>query len=188
MSRARESFERLFWAVMEMWGRRYDTETDDIPDTTEGEPFGCPVAVDLGQLAVAQSEALVFAHEVYPDLHAQYSGPPQPVTEGNPDGVVSLDEHRIRSEAEMDSELVLYLEGVWGKETVGFNVAIRDLEAMRRGTEEPGLPLRIPETDHEVIHAVLHIRALANDVARHFNLEHLVRESDDFAVGRKGEA
>lgn len=107
---------------------------------------------------------------------------PLPVPAGN---VVSLDEHRIRSETEFLDEQVAYVEALWGKETVAFNAAVRDLEAMRRGQEEPGHPLRPPVTYHEAIHLVLHVRALANDLARHFGLDDQVRSADDDAVGRK---
>lgn len=55
-------------AVQEMWKRRYDTNDQDIPDASEGEPFGSPVAVDLGQLALAQSELRSLVPEVDPDL------------------------------------------------------------------------------------------------------------------------
>lgn len=96
--------------------------------------------------------------------------------------VVDLQDRKDRTEQEAD-ESVLYVEALWGKKTTGFNVAIRDLEGMRRGTEAPGMELRPPETDYEAVHAILHIRALANDAARFYELDHLVREGDDRAVG-----
>lgn len=100
------------------------------------------------------------------------------------DAVVDLDEHRIRTEREFEDQQVLYVEALWGKETFAYNVAIRDLEAMRRGTESPNRPLRPPETDYEVELAVRHIRWLGNELARHFGMDDLVRPEDDAAVGR----
>ena len=104
---------------------------------------------------------------------------PLPKTEGN---VVSLDAHRIKAEGEFEDEQVAYVEALWGKETFAYNVAVRDLEAMRRGQDDGSL--RPPETYHEAVHMVLHVRALANDVARHFGLTDRVRSEDDEAVGR----
>jgi len=91
--------------------------------------------------------------------------------------VVSLDEHRIRIEEEFLQEPVAYVEAIWGKKTCAFNAAIRDLEAMRRGSGDKAL--RPPETYHEALHIVLHVRALANDLARHLGVDSLVREEDD---------
>lgn len=51
-----EALLRAAEHVRRMWSRRYDTDTDQIPDSDQGVPFGCPVAVDLGDLAVVQSE------------------------------------------------------------------------------------------------------------------------------------
>ena len=99
--------------------------------------------------------------------------------------VVSLDQHRIRANGEFADESVAYVEALWGKSTFAFNAAVRDLEAMRRGTEEPGMPLRPPETYHEATHLIRHVRALANDLARHFKVDDEIREVDDEAVGRK---
>lgn len=101
-----------------------------------------------------------------------------------PEGVVSLDDYRIRADQEFADESMAYVEALWGRETFAFNVAIRDLEAIRRGTEDPSKPLRPPETYHEGLHMVLHVRALANDLARHFGLDELVRPLDD--VGNDG--
>ncbi len=96
---------------------------------------------------------------------------------GESDKVVSLEEHRIRTLREFEDETVAYLECVWGKETFAFNAAIRDLEKMRRG--ERDLSLRAPETDWEVIHLARHVRALANDILRHFELDEFIRPEDD---------
>jgi hypothetical protein len=94
--------------------------------------------------------------------------------------VVDLDEHRIRVEREFEDDSIAYIEALWGKETFAFNAAIRDLEAMRRGKDDGSL--RPPETTHEAIMLVLHCRSLANDLARHFGLDHMVIERDD--IGR----
>jgi hypothetical protein len=96
-----------------------------------------------------------------------------------PGEVVSLDDHRIRAEAEFQDEQVAYVEALWGRESFAFNVAIRDLEAMRRGEDDKAL--RHPATHYEKLHMVLHVRALANDLARHFGMEELVRPVDDLS-------
>lgn len=93
------------------------------------------------------------------------------------DKVVSLDDFRIRLDREFEDEQVAYVEALWGKESFAYNAAIRDLEAMRRGEDDKAL--RPPETYHEVYLLVLHVRALANDVARHYGLHDLVRAEDD---------
>lgn len=91
--------------------------------------------------------------------------------------VISLDEHRIRAEEEFKDEQVAYVEVLWGKKTYAFNAAVRNLEEMRRGEDDGSL--RAPETHHEALHLILHVRALANDMARHFGMVDMVRESDD---------
>jgi hypothetical protein len=89
----------------------------------------------------------------------------------------SLDEHRIRNEREFEDEQVAYLEVLWGSKTWAFNAAVRNLEELRRGAGDKSL--RPPQTYWEAAHMVLHVRALANDLARFWNLEELVREEDD---------
>jgi hypothetical protein len=93
------------------------------------------------------------------------------------DNVVSLDEHRIRTLREFEDDAMAYVECLWGRKTFAFNVAVRDLEKLRHGV--PSQELRSPETDWEVLHLALHIRALANDVLRHFGLSDYVRPEDD---------
>lgn len=93
------------------------------------------------------------------------------------DNLIFLEDHRILSENEFNDEQVAYLEALWGKKTFAFNVAVRDLEAMRQGSSDKSL--RIPETNHEMVHMILHVRALANDLARHFKLDHMIRVDDD---------
>lgn len=93
------------------------------------------------------------------------------------DNVEVLDDYRIKSSAELQDDPVAWYEVIWGAKSWGFNLAIKDLEDLRRGGN--GGSLRQPETYHELVHLVLHIRASANDVARHFRIEELVREEDD---------
>jgi hypothetical protein len=88
-----------------------------------------------------------------------------------------LDEHRIRAEEEFKDEQVAYVEALWGRDSYAFNAAVRDLEKMRRGEDDGSL--RPPVTYYEAEHLVRHVRALANDMARHFNLSDLIREEDD---------
>ena len=99
--------------------------------------------------------------------------------------IFSLEEHRIRSQGEFQDRQVAYVEALWGEETMAFNLAIRDLEAMRRGTGD--LSLRSPETYHEVYLLVCHIRSLANDVADFYGLKELVRREDDFSKPKNTE-
>lgn len=96
--------------------------------------------------------------------------------------VVSLDDHRIRVEKEFEDEQVLYVEALWGRETFAYNVAIRDIERMRRGMEAPGKPLRPPETHYEVELVIQHLRWLANEFARVAGSTDLVRPEDDVVV------
>lgn len=106
---------------------------------------------------------------------------PTPIPEGS--NVVSLDDHRIRSEGEFKDEMVAFVECMWGRESYAFNVAIRDLEGMRRGADDKAL--RHPQTYHEALHMILHTRGLANDIARHFGLTDLVRPVDDLGTEEK---
>jgi hypothetical protein len=170
---------RAFSALTEMWSRRYDTPDEDIPDPTEGEPFGSPVVVDFGLLAQAQTSLAEVIQSQEPDLwkSLQEGGVPDAPLPEDSSRVISLDQHRIRSDAEFQDEQVAYMEVIWGRETFAYNLAIRDLELMRRGGEDK--TLRPPQTYHELQHLVLHIRALANDLAREYGMEELIREDDD---------
>lgn len=93
------------------------------------------------------------------------------------DKVVALEDYRIRSENDLGSDVVCVVEFIWSRTKFGWNVFVRDLEDMRRGKGDGHL--RPPETHHEVTLAVLHIRAGANDLARHFGLDYLIKEEDD---------
>jgi len=59
------------------------------------------------------------------------------------------------------------------------SVADKDVPLWRMAAEEPGMPLRPPETYHEALHLIMHVRALANDMARHFGMDDQVRPDDD---------
>lgn len=179
---------RAFCAMMEMWGRRYDYDLSDVADNIaiEGEPFLDPVVVSLEQLTVAHTELMSVIRAVNPGLYAALFAeggtpdaplPPDPSTASGEAVVTDLDEVRIRMGQEFSDEAVAYVEAIWGKTTYAFNAAIRDLEAMRRGIDDKSL--RRPVTYHEGMHLVLHVRALANDLARNFGMDHLVRDEDD---------
>ena len=99
------------------------------------------------------------------------------------EGVVVLDERRLRRERQFEGEAVAYLEAVWGAEAFAFDVAIRDLEAMRRGEDDGSL--RPPETDYEAELLVRHLRDLANDLARMTGQYHLVRVEDDLRLEKQ---
>jgi len=180
-SRDVDALTRAFCALMEMWGRRYDypTEVIDTLVPEEGDEFPGPVVVDLGPLAVAHSELMSVIRKVNPDLHASL------IEGGTPDAplpipdlrVTNLDDVRIRAGKEFEDEQVAYVEALWGKTTYAFNAAVRDLEGMRRGTDDG--TLRRPETYYEGQLLVGHVRALANDLARNFGMDHMVREGDD---------
>lgn len=177
MTNPSESLGRVRDAILRMWEHRYDVRADDLSVPPEAaEHFPGPVVVDLGQLAVAHSEILALTGTSEP-LPPEADSPDSPV--------VNLDAFRIRHENEFEDEQVAYIEALWGRETFAFNAAVRDLEAMRRGTEAPGKPLRPPETYHEAAHLILHVRALANDMARHFEMPEMVRPEDDLAVQKK---
>lgn len=96
---------------------------------------------------------------------------------GDDGNIVSLD--RVRALKEFDGDdKVLYVEMLWGTKTYGVHVAIRDLEAMRAGQEDPTKPLRDPGTVHEAQVAIDHIRWMANCLAREWGLEESVRTED----------
>ena len=71
----------------------------------------------------------------------------------------------------------MYKRQVWGEEVYGWNAVIRDTEDMRRGGD--GRALAPPRTDYEREMLVRHVRAVANDMARVFNLPHLLKREDD---------
>ena len=91
--------------------------------------------------------------------------------------VVQLDTIRKLREFDQDPS-VAYLEILWGERTFAINAAIRDLEAMRRGTEDPSRPLRDPETVFEAQALVDRTRWVMNYLARQWGLEELVRPED----------
>jgi len=92
--------------------------------------------------------------------------------------VVDLDAHRVRVKEEFLNDIVTYFEGLWGEETWAFNLAVQDLEKRRRGVGDK--TLRPPETYYEVHQCILHLRAMANEVARFYNRPEFIRKEDDF--------
>ena len=91
--------------------------------------------------------------------------------------VVSLDRVRALREFEGDAS-VAYVELLWGERSFAVHAAIRDLEAIRMGTEPPDKPLREPETMHEAAVLVARVRWIGNFLARSWDLEELVRPED----------
>lgn len=73
---------------------------------------------------------------------------------------------------------MLYLEILWGENTFAINVAIRDLEAMRRGMEEASLPLRDPETVFEAEVVIRKTRWVLNYLSQRWGLDHMIRVED----------
>ena len=108
------------------------------------------------------------------DCYKEATSPPIEIQED--DNLTILDDHRIRKESEFTDDMVAYVEGLWGKRTFAFNVAVRNLEQMRRGVDDKAL--REPSTYHEALHIVKHVRALANDIARHFGVIEIRPEDD----------
>ena len=78
----------------------------------------------------------------------------------------------------LGDEKMASLKVIWGKETFAYDVLIRDLELVRRGVDDGGR-LRAPETDHERVLLITHVRALANDLAKAWGFRHLIRPGDD---------
>lgn len=93
------------------------------------------------------------------------------------DKVVRLDDVRKLRDFDSDTS-VCYLEVLWGEHTFAVNAAIRDLEAMRRGTEDAAKPLRDPETVFEAETIIDQMRWLANYLAQSWGLDHMVRPGD----------
>lgn len=92
-------------------------------------------------------------------------------------GTSSLD--RVRALRDFDDDVrTAYIEMLWGEHTFAVHAAIRDLEAMRRGTEHPDRPLRDPETVYEAEALVSKMRWVANYLARTWGLDHRVRPED----------
>ncbi|NBR00994.1 MAG: hypothetical protein EBT97_11195 [Actinobacteria bacterium] len=92
-------------------------------------------------------------------------------------GVSGLD--RIRALRDFDDDVrTAYVEVLWGERTFAVHAAIRDLEALRRGTEPPDRPLRDPETVYEAETLVARLRWVTNYLAREWGLEHRVRPED----------
>ena len=94
------------------------------------------------------------------------------------DKVVSLDRLRTLRDFEGEDKL-LYVEILWGESgAFAVNAAVRDMEAMRRGTEDPSKPLRDPETVFEAESILRRLRYVANCLAREWGLDEQVRPAD----------
>ena len=93
------------------------------------------------------------------------------------DKVVSLDRVRALKTFEADPS-VAYVEFLWGEKSFAVNAVIRDLEAMRRGTEDEDQPLRDPETVYEAEMLIRKIRWMTNYLSRMWGLEAEVRPED----------
>lgn len=92
-------------------------------------------------------------------------------------GTSGLD--RVRALRDFDDDTrTAYVEVLWGERTFAVHAAIRDLEAMRRGTEHPDRPLRDPETVYEADVILSRMRWVANYLAREWGLDHRVRPED----------
>ena len=95
-----------------------------------------------------------------------------------PDNVVDLARVRALKEFEGEEDLA-YVEILWGERgAFGVHAAIRDLEAMRKGTEDPAHPLRDPETTFEAEAILRRIRYVANFLAHKWGLDHQVHPED----------
>lgn len=97
--------------------------------------------------------------------------------EDDEDKVVDLDRVRALREHHVDEEMA-YVEMLFGANSYAVHAAIRDLEGIRRGKEDPEHPLREPETDYERQILIEKIRWMANTLAESWGLEHLVRPED----------
>lgn len=93
------------------------------------------------------------------------------------DNVVSLDKIRALKDFDKDDKLA-YVEILWGENTFAVHTAIRDLEALRRGTEEEEKPLREPETVFEAQVLIDRLRWVTNYLAREWGLEERVNPAD----------
>lgn len=91
--------------------------------------------------------------------------------------VTNLDRVR-RLRAFQNDTSVAFVEFLWGEQSFAVNCAIRDLEAIRRGTEDPEKPLRDPETVFEAQVLIDRMRWMTNYLARQWGLEERVRPED----------
>ena len=177
----KNALTRAFCLSMELWSHHHEFSPELLsPPSNEGVFKGMPAVVDLDTLTALHSAMMEVAPDLLPEIYAQLRAEGSVPDASLPEPekkVVDLDQYRIRVEEEFLDEQVAYLEALWGKETFAFNVAIRDLELMRRGRDDGAL--RPPETYHEALHLIFHVRALANDLARHFGMPDQVRAEDD---------
>ena len=96
------------------------------------------------------------------------------------DKVVDLARVRALRDFEGEDKLA-YIEILWGERgAFAVHAAIRDLEAMRRGTEGEEKPLRDPETVFEAEAILRRLRYVSNVLARDWGLDEQVRPEDWF--------
>lgn len=94
------------------------------------------------------------------------------------DKVVDLSRVRTLRDFTAEDKLA-YIEILWGEsDTFAVNAVIRDLEALRRGTEDEEKPLRDPETEYEGEAILRRLRFVANHLAEAWGLDHLIRPED----------
>lgn len=91
--------------------------------------------------------------------------------------VIDLETRRTVNDFAKDDKIA-YAEMLWGLDTFAIRAAIRDLNAIREGTEAANKPLREPETDEEAEILIRNIRWAANYLAKDWGLEHLIRDGD----------
>ena len=94
------------------------------------------------------------------------------------DNVVDLT--RIRTLRDFDAEdKLIYVEILWGERgSFAINAQVRDLEALRRGTEDEEKPLRDPETVYEAEAILRRLRYVSNHLAEAWGLDHFIRPED----------
>lgn len=91
--------------------------------------------------------------------------------------VVDLERVRaIRSFKEDES--IAYVELLWGSRSFAVHAAIRDLDAMRNGTEPEDKPLREPETMFEMEVLIRRIRWTANYLALTWGADQMIVPED----------
>ena len=96
----------------------------------------------------------------------------------NDDNLVDLGRVRALRDFEAEDKLA-YIEILWGEAgAFAIHTAIRDMEAMRRGTEVADKPLREPVTHYEAEAILRRLRYAANHLAQQWGLDHMARPED----------
>ena len=104
------------------------------------------------------------------------SSPSDPPDSDEPK-VVDLEHVRAIRSFE-DDESMAYVELLWGKRSFAVHAAIRDLDAMRNGTESEEKPLREPETMFEMEVLIRRIRWTANFLALTWGADQMIVPED----------